>query len=372
MGRLLRVSSWAIACAALSAGLLLTSAAAVAAPAPYQHHLKLTPDNVAIGNFPAQKKPILTVKSGATVRIDGGGGGRWKDQDPLVWAKEAGITLTADQATALKETDRVLKETTRVAGITSGHILTGPIAVEGAMPGDAIEVRILSVEPRIPYATVSTRPGRGGIPDEVPEEYTHTVKLDLTRKVGVYEPGIEVPLGPFMGVMGVLPPDSDGPNRRSGPPGVFGGNLDCKDLIAGTSLFLPVFHPGGQFYTGDSHAGQGDGEVTVTAMETANTAVLQFIVHKGMKLTAPRAESPTHWMAFGLDPVLDKAMQMAIRETNSYLFDLKGLEFKRAFTLSSIGVDFRVTQVVDGTQGIHSMIPKKLFVNDKTPFWSKP
>lgn len=359
----------ALATTALLAVLGSTALSAYAAPA-YEHHLKLRPENVAIGNFPAEKKAILTVKSGATVRIDGGGGQRWQDKDPLVWAKEEGISLTAEQAAAMTETARVLKETPRQAGIEGGHLLVGPIAVEGAMPGDAIEVRIVSVEPRIPYATVSTRPGRGGIPDEVPEQYSHTVKLDLARKVGVYEPGIEIPLAPFMGVMGVLPGDEEGPNRRSGPPGVFGGNLDCKELVGGTSLFLPVFHPGGLFYTGDSHAGQGDGEVTVSAMETANTAILQFILHKGMKLSAPRAESPTHWMAFGLDPVLDKAMQMAIRQTNSYLFDLKGLEFKRAFTLSSIGVDFRVTQVVDGTQGIHSMIPKKIFINDKSRFWS--
>jgi acetamidase/formamidase len=173
-----------------------------------------------------------------------------------------------------------------------------------------------------------------------------------------------------MGVMGLQPPDEDGPNRRSGPPGVFGGNLDCKELVAGTSLFLPVYHPGGLFFTGDSHAGQGDGEVTVSAIETANTAILQFVLHKGMKLTAPRAENATHYMAFGLDEDLDKAMQMAIRETNKFLLERKGLEFERAFTLSSIGVDFRVTQVVDGTKGIHSMIPKKLFVNDQKVFWA--
>ena len=109
--------------------------------------------------------------------------------------------------------------------------------------------------------------------------------------------------------------------------------------------------------------------MTVSAVETANTAILQFILHKGMKLTAPRAENATHYMAFGLDEDLDKAMQMAIRETNKFLLELKGLEFERAFTLSSIGVDFRVTQVVDGTKGMHSMIPKKLFVQDKKTFW---
>ena len=134
-----------------------------------------------------------------------------------------------------------------------------------------------------------------------------------------------------------------------------------------------MYHTGGLFFTGDAHAGQGDGEVTVSAIETANTAVLKFIVHKGMKLTAPRAESATHWMAFGLDPDLNKAIQMAIRETNVYLNELQGLDFSHAFTLSSIGVDFHVTQVVDDTKGIHSMIPKKIFVKNKpAPFWYAP
>lgn len=356
---------------AFASGLFVLNAPALAQQA-VDHHVRLTPANSAIGNFPSQKTPILTVKSGATVRIDGGGGNRWQDKDAMQWIKENQITLTPVQTEAVKETERVIKETTHYAGITSGHLLVGPIAVAGAMPGDAIEIRIISVTPRIPYGTVSTRPGRGGIPDEVPKEFSKIVRLDLARNAGIFDPGIEVPLGPFMGVMGLLPPSEEGPNRRSGPPGTFGGNLDCKELVAGTSLFLPVYHPGGLFFTGDSHAAQGDGEVTVSAVEAANTAVLKFVLHKGMKLTAPRAENATHYMAFGLDEDLNKAMQMAIRETNKFLHDLHGLEFERAFTLSSIGVDFRVTQVVDGTKGIHSMIPKKLFVKNqnKNAFWS--
>ncbi|WP_295683958.1 acetamidase/formamidase family protein [uncultured Nevskia sp.] len=250
-------------------------------------------------------------------------------------------------------------------------MMIGPIAVEGAMPGDSIEIRMIKVVPRLHYGTVGMSPGRGGIPDDIKESFMRIVRFDEARTVGEFEPGIDVPLAPFMGVMGLLPPDSDGPNRRSGPPGVFGGNLDCKELSAGSSLFLPVFHPGGLFFTGDSHAAQGDGEVTINAIETANTAVLQFVLHKGKTLTAPRAENPSHFMAFGLDPDLDNAMQMAIRETNSLLADAYGLDFPRAFLLSSIGVDFRVTQVVDGTKGIHSMIPKSLFTKTKLPpFWS--
>lgn len=356
----------------LSAVLAAPAAPAAQAGAPlfdrkpqYDHYVHQTPENAVFGNFPAQKAPILTVKSGETVRIDGGGGNRWGDDSPEDWLKENGLKPDVQQRASIAEIARVVKETPRQPGIPNGHMLVGPIAVEGAMPGDTLEVQILSVEPRIPYGVVSMRPGRGGIPDEVPAPYTKVVPLDLKRRVGLFEPGIEVPLGPFNGVMGVLPDASEGDNRRSGPPGLFGGNLDCKELVGGTKLFLPVFRPGAMFFTGDSHAAQGDGEVTVTAIETANTAVFRFVLHKGMKLTAPRAETPTHWITFGLDPDLDKAMQMAIRETNGFLAQEKGLDFNRAFALSSIGIDFRVTQVVDDVKGVHAMIPKALFISDK-------
>jgi acetamidase/formamidase len=356
--------------AALAAILLIHSMTTLGAEPAADFVITLTPDNSAIGNYPAQRKPVVTVKSGQTVRFEGGGGNRWGDQDAKSWIKENNIAMTRDQARVIDEVERTIKDTTRYAGIQNGHLLLGPVAVEGAMPGDSIEIRIMSVVPRLPYGTVGMRPGSGGIPDAVPAPFMRVVGIDLARNVGVFEPGIEVPLGPFMGVMGMMPPAEEGTNRRSGPPGVFGGNLDCKELVAGTSLFLPVFHPGGLFYTGDSHAAQGDGEVTVNAIETANTAVFQFVLHKGKKITAPRAETPTHYIAFGLDPDLDNAMTMAIHETNAYLADLKGLDFSRAFALSSIGVDFRVTQVVDGTKGIHAMIPKKLFTKGNAPFWA--
>jgi len=338
-------------------------------PLRWDHHVALTPENSAIGNFPAQKKPILTIQSGQTVKFDTGGGARWStDKTPDVWLKENGVDITAEQ-TCLAETIRVLAETPRYAGITNGHLLVGPVAIQGAEPGDSIEVRILSVVPRIPYGTVGTMPGRGGIPDKVPRPFTKVVHLDLERNVGVFEPGVEIPLGPFMGVMGTLPPSEEGPNRRSGPPGRFGGNLDCKELTTGSTLYLPVFHPGGLFFTGDAHAAQGDGEVTVNAIETANTAVLQFILHKGKSLKAPRAETATHYLTFGLDPDLDDAMRMAILETVAYLEETRGWDFFKAFTFSSIGVDFRVTQVVDGTKGIHGMIPKRAFLRDSKPYW---
>ncbi|MEJ0035980.1 MAG: acetamidase/formamidase family protein [Gammaproteobacteria bacterium] len=354
--------------------LLALPAGSFAATEPHiDQYVRLTPENSAIGNFPARKAAILTVKSGAVVKIDTGGGAGWRNskQDPNAWLKENGVPTTMDNP-ALQETQLVLEKTPRDAGIENGHLLVGPIAIEGAMPGDSLEVRIISVVPRIPYGTTGRTPG-GGLRqlggDRPPSKVTI---LDLKRNVGVFEPGVEVPLGPFMGVMGVMPAASQGPNRRSGPPGAFAGNLDCKELVTGTTLYLPVFQKGGLFFTGDAHAAQGDGEISGTAIETANTATFQFILHKGKTLLSPRAETPTHYITFGLDPDLDNAMQMAVDDMVDLMQELKGWDMFRTIPLASMGVDFRVTQIVDGTKGIHAMIPKKLFVNDKTDYWYKP
>lgn len=355
--------------------LLALPTASFAAPEPkIDHYVRLTPENSAIGNFPARKAPILTVKSGAVVKIDTGGGAGWRNakQDPNTWLQENGVPTTMEESPALRETEQVLQKTPRDAGIENGHLLVGPIAIEGAMPGDSLEVRILSVVPRIPYGTTGRAPGRGLRQIESDRPSNKVTILDLKRNVGVFEPGVEVPLGPFMGVMGVLPAASQGPNRRSGPPGAFAGNLDCKELVGGTTLYLPIFNKGALFYTGDAHAAQGDGEISGTAIETANTAIFQFILHKGRTLTGPRAETPTHYITFGLDPDLDNAMQMAVDDMVDLMQELKGWDMFRSIPLASIGVDFRVTQVVDGTKGIHAMIPKKLFVNDKNDYWYKP
>jgi acetamidase/formamidase len=352
--------------------------------------VKFTPENAILGHFSATKKPVVTVKSGAIVRLEVGGGARWGQEDPNTWLKANGVPTTVEQCPAIQETIKVLAETTNklpppepppgspppapgaAARGGSGHMLIGPVYVEDAEPGDALEIRILDVTPRIPYGTVGANPGGGALPDLVPRPFTKVVILDLKRNAGVYDENTEVPLGPFNGVMATCPADSEGPNRRSGPPGAFGGNLDCKELVAGVSLFLPVFQKGALYYTGDCHAAQGDGEITVNAIETANVSTLQFILHKGMKLNGPRAESATHYITFGLDPDLGKAMRNAMVATTDFLQEKKGFDFLHAYTLSSIAVDFRVTQVVDKTLGIHGMIPKKLFVNDSNPFWYRP
>jgi acetamidase/formamidase len=352
---------------------------------PYDVLVPLTPENVSLGHYPFDVAPILTVKSGTTVKIEGGGGARWGDKDPAAWLQENGFRETLEDTPAFRETIAAVKSARRVppappppgapaapAGGGGGHMLVGPIAIEGAEPGDSIEVRVLDVRTRIPYGFVSASPGRGGIPDLVPRPFAQIVRFDTARGVAIYEEGVEVPLRPFMGVMGLQPADWERPLRRSSAPGEFGGNLDLKELQTGSTLYLPVFQKGGLFYTGDSHAAQGDGEVTVTAVETANSCVLQFILHKGKTLKNPRAENPTHFIAIGLNPDLDLAMRQAITEGIAYIGDINGYDFLKAFTLSSIGVDFRVTQVVDGTQGIHGMIPKALFTKKVFPYWYQP
>ncbi len=388
---------------------LAALAAALPKPAPAMeitadYHVPFTPENAILGYFSPTKKPVLTVPSGAIVSIDGGGGIRYnRAMAPAApgaaapaagaapapagppgpgavptaesidaWLKENHIPTTVETCPALAETLRVLKETPRPKEVAGGPLLNGPIYVEGAEPGDTLEVRILDVTPRIPYGTVGGAPGGGALPDVTPRPFTHVVLLDLKRNAGIFDNNVEVPLAPFMGVMATCPPDSEGPYRRSGPPGAFGGNLDCKYLCAGSTLYLPVFQKGALFYTGDSHAAQGDSEVTVNAIETADTCTLQFILHKGQTLKMPRAENASYYLTFGLDPDLNKAMHQAVLETIDFLKQKQGYDFFQAYALTSIGVDFHVTQDVDKTNGIHGMIPKRLFIHDTDTYWYRP
>lgn len=339
------------------------------------HVVKLTPENSVFGNYPIQKAPILTIKSGQTVQIEGGGGAGWRNENltPDEWLKKNNVPADSSLP-AIRESIDAFDKAERYGGIQTGHYLIGPINVEGAEPGDSIEIRIVSVKPRIPYGTTGVGPGRSLKGNgEGPRKPAHVTVLDLKKNVGKFLPGVEVPLKPFMGVMAVQPKSEDGPNHSSSPPGTFAGNLDCRELVDGTTLYVPVWQPGGRFFTGDSHAAQGDGEITGTAIETANTAVLTFILHKGKTLKMPRAETPTHYIAFGLDPDLENAMQQAVDEAVSYINDITGWEGSdKALPLASMNVDFRVTQIVDMTKGIHAMIPKSIFKQKLPGYWAKP
>jgi acetamidase/formamidase len=186
------------------------------------------------------------------------------------------------------------------------------------------------------------------------------IPLDGEKMVGRFADGVEVPLRPFFGSMGVAPPEASG-RVSSAPPGVHAGNLDNKELVAGTTLLIPVHVPGALFQVGDGHAAQGDGEVDITALETSLNGMLRFFVRKGARLNWPRAETPTHFIAMGLDKDLDEAMKIAVREAVDLIVAEKKLDRDDAYMLCSVAVDFHVTQVVDGTKGVHAMIPKSIF-----------
>jgi len=213
---------------------------------------------------------------------------------------------------------------------------------------------------RLPIAGQGFVPGRGLLPDEFPTAKDRVLWLDLKNKTTEYAPGVVVPLKPFWGVIGVAPPTSMG-RVSSGPPNIFGGNMDNRDLVGGTTLFLPVFVSGGLLSIGDGHAAQGYGEICLSAIETSLKGEIQVILHKNKPLKQPRAETPTHYMTMGLNPDLDEAAKIAAREMLDWIVELKGLSRDDAYMLGSAVMDLVVTQVVDGTKGIHAFMPKSIF-----------
>jgi acetamidase/formamidase len=220
-------------------------------------------------------------------------------------------------------------------------------------------VRIREIRMSVPYAYNNFRTTAGFLPGEFGDAMK-IIPLDRERLIGHFGPGIDLPLKPFFGSMGIAPPESMG-RVNSAPPGIHAGNLDNKELVAGTTLFIPVHAPGALFEVGDGHAGMGNGEVDITALETSLTGVFQFIVRKDMHLKWPRAESSTHYIVMGIDKDLTEATKIAVHEAIDFLVNEKKLSREDAYMLSSVAVDFDITQLVDGTVGVHGMIPKNIF-----------
>jgi acetamidase/formamidase len=354
---------------ALAATASLLAGSLRAAPLKVDHHLRSVPANMVSGYFAADTPPVLRIKSGEIVRIDTiSGGGSRADEDPTKFFKDHGIPVELEVVQDILAIRREVKP----SGIR-GHMMTGPIYIEGAAPGDMLEIRVLDVVSRAPYGINSGRPGAGGVPDAVPRPYSKVIKFDLERQIAKFSDTIEIPLRPFQGVMGVAPPASRGKLGSMPPYPDIGGNFDNKYLGKGSTLYLPVHVDGALFQTGDPHAAQGNGEISITAIESSNTATMQFIVHKGVELKVPRAETPTHYILMGLDVELNLAMRMAIMQTLDFLREKKGLDFFDALSLGSVAVDFEVTQVVDGTKGIHSMVPKSIFKDGSAAaYWYDP
>jgi acetamidase/formamidase len=353
--------------AGVLAGLALPAVAQTVASNPTPDvTLRSTPETVIWGYFSADLPPALTIKSGQTVKIDTlSHQGMTSKDDPVTFFAAGGIP--ADQV--LQDAVDVYHKVQRVKGL-SAHVLTGPVYVEGAARGDMLEVRIHKFDLRVPYGVNNSGPGTGVLGNLLTEPAVKIIRLDTTRNVALFSKDIEVPLSPFMGIMAVAPP-RDLLLVSSRPPARWGGNLDFNKLAAGATLYLPVFEPGAQFFTGDSHAVQGDGEVNGTAIEASLSATLQFIVHKGAgrSMRFPRAEDAENYYTMGIDLDLDTAMRQATQETVDFLRDRFGLSAADAYALTSIGVDFRVAEAVDSTQVIYGMIPKKLFKTNPA-YWS--
>ena len=313
------------------------------------HRLKPSPQTVVRGYFDATVPPVLRVRSGDTVEIETWvAGGTWA-------LKSAGLPRDKMQP-ALVEYEEGLKEKDRAP-----HLLTGPVYVEGAESGDVLEVKIMNIEMTFPYAWNAILPSLGFMPWEFPYERWKLTPLDLDRKVGKFADGIEIPLRPFFGVIGVAPPSGAG-KISSGPPWLHTGNMDNKELVTGSTLYMPVHVAGALFSVGDGHAAQGDGEVCVTALETSMRGTFQLAVHKDQKLRWPRAETPTHFIPMGFHPNLEEAAKIAVTEMLDYLVNEKHLDRDKAYILASVAVDLRITQLVDGNKGVHAMLPKAIFV----------
>jgi acetamidase/formamidase len=323
------------------------SAASVAAQSkPRTHRLEATPATVVYGYYWSEAKPVLRIASGEIL-----------DVDTLLTSTPDRLEKSGLPANEIQASLRAVVNEVKDRG-PGGHILTGPVYVEGAEPGDALEVRVLSIDLPIGY-------GYNGCSGFIRENCTpgaglRVIALDRKRLIGRFAPGIEIPLRPFFGSMGVAPPYERG-RVSSNPPDIHAGNLDNKELVAGTTLWIPVHVPGALFQIGDGHAAQGDGEVDQTAIETSLRGRVQLTVRKGMALTWPRAETPTHFISMGTDVDLTKATRIAIQEMIDFLAATRKMDKHMAYQLTSVAGDVAITQLVDGTMGVHVKMPKGVF-----------
>ncbi len=317
-----------------------------AVPLGRTHVIPSNHQTVVQGQFDPTRAPLATVESG----------------DVLLYQHTWTHFLNKLQPGVSAEQLAAMRKSLVGRGV---HSIVGPIAVRGAVPGDVVQLRMLRLN-TINFGANFHNPGAlhtGTLPDEFPEGHVHYFELSPEQKYVNFSDRIRLNMKPFQGTIGVMPA-GDKP-VSSTAPGNFAGNIDLKELTAGSSLFVPVYHDGALICTGDSHALQGDGEVNITAIETAMEEVrLQVILHKNVPWKWPFAETPTHWIAMGIDPSLNDALRIAVRNTIDFFHTKAGLSRDDAYGLASLGVDFRITQMVDIQNGVHAMIPKDIFADD--------
>lgn len=312
------------------------------------HHVAATPETCRWGTFDAAYPPVVTIKSGETVVLECVSGGP-DTLPPASSGLKVPAALTAIHASSLPR--------------AGGHIITGPVAVDGAMPGDMLEVHIDKIEFGAEWGFCGFRPLAGTLPDDFPERFLTHITVDKDRRIGRMPYGLELPLSPFFGVMGVAPRPGFG-TISTVQPREHGGNLDNKELGEGATLFLPVLAPGALFSAGDGHGVQGDGEVCINALEICLTGTFTLTLHKMTGSTPllayPRGETATHYISMGMNEDLDVAMRQALRQMIAFICARSNLSREEAYQFCSLAVDFRVTQTVNGEKGIHGMLKKGL------------
>ncbi len=301
-------------------------------------------ETCAWGFFDASQPPVLEIESGETVTIETVSGG--PEQIPQ---EGTGFNIPPELLDIHANSERQVP----------GHILTGPVAVAGAKLGDVLEVEILDVKLRQNWGWNIIRPLAGTLPDDFPNARTKIIPLDLKTMQARLSWGLDLPLHPFFGVMGVAPPPNWG-RISTIQPRAHGGNLDNKELGAGATLYLPVFAEGALFSCGDGHAAQGDGEVCVTAIETALTGTFRLTAHSNFALTYPRAKTQTHLITMGMHEDLDRCVEMALRDMINWIVERAGISREDAYMLCSLAGDLRITQTVNGNKGVHMMMETQL------------
>jgi acetamidase/formamidase len=317
------------------------------------HHLSAGPETVRWGMFDAAFPPLITVDSGDTVVLECVSGAP-EVMPPPGSGFRVPPALAAIHASNLPR--------------AGGHILTGPVAVAGAMPGDMLEVRIDKIELGNDWGYCGFRPLAGTLPEDFPERYLSHIPVDRAKRTCKLPWGTELSLAPFFGVMGVAPPPAYG-TISTIQPREHGGNLDNKELTEGATLFLPVWSEGAKFSAGDGHGVQGDGEVCINALEICLTGTFTLILHKNPSsgggartpvLAYPRAETATHFISMGMNEDLDLAMKQALREMIRFITARTNLSREQAYQFCSLAVDFHVTQTVNGEKGVHGLLRKGL------------
>lgn len=311
------------------------------------HILKATQETVHLGGFSHSLKPALFVDSDDTIDVETYTGYYIFNQAPPEFLTPEFIHICENLPPERKVS-------------TGPHLLTGPIYIHNAEPGDVLEVQLETIYPRLSVGFNAIRSGWGALPKQFSQPALRFIHLDLENNFAEFPSGsdIKIPLTPFFGILGVATPEN---SRNSIPPGAYGGNIDNRQLQAGSRLFLPIYLPGGLFSLGDGHSTQGDGEVNVTAIETSMNGRIKLIVRKDLQLTTPMAETATDFITMGFAETLDEALELALKNMIDFLQRFANLSAEDAYVLCSLAVNFHITQVVNSPQkGVHGMLSKSI------------